>query len=145
MSTRDKEAYIPGLPSMLVVRDAQLTAMAALDLHAFAESVRAFLDRKYPGALGAEQANQLAKLALSTCLGSGFEQQGAIMEFAEAMLTNHKGLSPVVDLERAAAMTLREFKAREVLARLAALKSSLRDTSAAATGHDTPHADDTET
>lgn len=108
---------------MLVIRDAQLAAMADLGLEAFADSVRAFLGRKYPGALGPEEASRLVAIGISTCLAHGFDQQGAIIEFSEAMLTNGQGLRSAGDMESAAQIALREFKARKVLARLMAMRS----------------------
>lgn len=127
---------------MLVVRDTQLTAMEDLGLQAFADSVRAYLGRKYPVGPGSQDVSRLVSISISTCLAHGYEQEGAIMEFAEAMLMNiHDPLS-AGDLEKAAETVLREFKARNVLEQLVALKAADGQTISAGPGH-APSAEET--
>lgn len=129
---------------MLVVRATQLTAMEALGLQEFADSVRAFLGRKHPDAVGREDIGRLISTSVSTCLAHGFDQEGTIIEFAEAMLTNSPGPLSGSDMQEAAETVLREFKARNLLAQLVALRAA--DSQSSTAGSDSaPSADETGT
>ena len=113
---------------MLVVRDAQLRAMEALDQQALAERVRIYLNRKHPGALPPEEAGPLVSTSIATCLAHGFDQEGAILEFAEAMLLNSRSPRSPVELQAATGSVRREFEARKIALRLAAIKGAVRET-----------------
>lgn len=117
---------------MVVVRDAQLAAMQDLEQQSFSAQVQAFLERKHPGALGADDLVRLVHTSLSTCLAHGIDREAAVMEFAEAMLGYSRGPLTAGDAERAAGAVLQEFKLRKVWANLVALK--VLDRQAAATG-----------
>lgn len=113
---------------MLVVREAQLRAMEGLDRQAFAERVRSYLKRKHPGALAPEEEGPLVTASLAACLALGLEQEGAILEFAEAMLLNTCSPRSASALEAAGQTVRREFEARKLALRLAALKGAARET-----------------
>ncbi len=108
---------------MLKIRHAQLQAMAAHDVEQFSAQLVALLLRKHADRLAqvpADYVARLAGLALSSCIANGFDSQGLVVQFAEALVKDDAHPMDPAALDASAHTVLREFRSRTTYLRLQA-------------------------
>lgn len=113
---------------MLTIRNAQLRALADHDLQEFQETISDLLQRKFPellGGLPGEYLDRLVSAALATCIASGFDHQGSIVEFAESLVMNSSHPMTAAVMAAQCQSVLSDFRAQVVFLKLQALAASL--------------------
>lgn len=132
---------------MLTIRNAQLQALAEHSVREFRAMVIDLLQEKYTDKLTKLPAAYLERavdIAFVTCFDNGFDRQGLIIEFVEALLKDD--VHPMSDkgIEVKAQRVLREFRSREVYSELQALAASVEGPAAEIIGADVAASDPTQ-
>ena len=112
---------------MLKIRNAQLSAMAEHDVQEFRALLIDLLISKYPGRLGhlpSDYLERLGAVALAACAEIGVEQQGSIIEFAEALVKDDSHPMGDAALQARAQTVSLEFKSSQAFLKIQALRAS---------------------
>lgn len=132
---------------MLIIRKAQMHALAEHDVREFRARVIDMVDHKHSEALAGSPVAYLegfVDVALVICMKNGFDRQGSIIEFAEALVKDDVHPMSDSDIETKVQQVLCEFRSREVYLELQALAASVAGPAAEIIGADTAASDPTQ-
>lgn len=124
---------------MLIIRKAQINALAEHDVQEFRALVIYMVEHKYLEALAGSPVAYLERLvdaALVICMENGFDRQGSIIEFAEALVKDDVHPMSDPDIDTKVQRVMREFRSREVYIELQALAASVAGPAAGINGAD---------
>ena len=124
---------------MLMIRKAQMHALVEHDVQEFRALVIDMVERKYPEALAGSPVAYLERfvdVALVICMENGFDRQGSIIEFAEALVKDDVHPMSDSDIETKVQRVLCEFRSRAVYIELQALAASVAGSAAEINGAD---------